>query len=405
MKVIPSSLIVAIALASWACSDNAANPSPTTSGSSSSAGGAGGTGTTSSTTTTTGGGSSQATTSGTAGSGLTTSSGTAGSGGSGGASTSGSAGNGGSGGSAGTVDGGSGGSAGGAVDAGGPDAPAWTRFVCPAGPFPTPMAGGSQTVCQGFKYNHGYNEGAAWIARINAFVFSNFVQGSAGGIITGDIIKYTPGGACEIFIADVGTNGLAVSPDGNIIGACHKTRSITEFDVVTKQPKVLVDMYMNKMLDSPNDLAVHSNGGVYFSNPTYELGPNRQQGFGPAMFWMNPAGMLTVLFQGGAPNGVLLSADEKRLYVVGGGLWDIDPSGTPSNKRNFDLGNADGLAADCAGNVYSSGGTIMSAAGQQVGTFPGGTNLTFGGADGKTLIVVGGGTSVHTVQMNVPGVP
>jgi len=39
---------------------------------------------------------------------------------------------------------------------------------------------------------------------------------------------------------------------------------------------------------------------------------------------------------------------------------------------------------DCAGNVYTSSGSIMSPAGTQVGTFAGGTNLAFGGVDGKT---------------------
>jgi hypothetical protein len=40
-----------------------------------------------------------------------------------------------------------------------------------------------------------------------------------------------------------------------------------------------------------------------------------------------------------------------------------------------------------------------------IGTFPGGTNLSLGGADGKTLLAVGGGTTVRSIQMNVPGFP
>jgi sugar lactone lactonase YvrE len=47
----------------------------------------------------------------------------------------------------------------------------------------------------------------------------------------------------------------------------------------------------------------------------------------------------------------------------------------------------------------------LSPAGAQIGTFPGGTNLAFGGADGKTLYVVGPGTGLHAVQMNLPGMP
>jgi sugar lactone lactonase YvrE len=60
---------------------------------------------------------------------------------------------------------------------------------------------------------------------------------------------------------------------------------------------------------------------------------------------------------------------------------------------------------DCAGNVYASGGSIRNPQGEQIGSFSGGTNLAFGGPDGKTLFVVGGGESLKTIQMNVPGLP
>jgi gluconolactonase len=303
------------------------------------------------------------------------------------------AGAGGAGGAGGAANGGNAGAAG-----GGGQAP-----VCPAGPFPKPEAGNAVTVCQGFQYQHDYNEGPTWVASQGAFFFSNFVQGAAGGNVTGDIIKYTPGGNCEFFIKDVGTNGLAVSISGNLLGAAHKTRSITEWDITTLQPTILSDKYMDKLLDSPNDLVQSSTGNIYFSNPTYELG-GRPQGIGGAIFRRDPQGMLTLLKQSGAPNGVAISPKEDRLYVVNGGLWDLDANGVASNNRDFPL-NADGLGVDCAGNVYLSGGSIRDPNGQEIAKFSGGTNLAFGGADAKTLLVVGGGTNVKTVPMNLPGLP
>jgi gluconolactonase len=312
-------------------------------------------------------------------------------------------GNAGAGGSSGSTTGGGGGSTtGGSAGAAGAGGGA-SKPVCPEGPFPKPEAGQATTVCQGFQYAHDYNEGPTWVASQGAFFFSNFVQGAAGGNVTGDIIKYTPGGNCEVFIKDVGTNGLAVSTKGNLLGATHKTRSISEFDIATKQPTVLSDMYMGKMLDSPNDLVQSSSGNIYFSNPTYELG-GRPVGVGGAIFRRDPQGMLTLIKQSGAPNGVALSPKEDRLYVVNGGLWDLDANGVPSNNRDFPL-NADGLAVDCSGNVYLSGGSIRDPAGTEIAKFNGGTNLAFGGADGKTLLVVGGGTGVKVIQMNVPGLP
>ncbi len=292
------------------------------------------------------------------------------------------------------------GGAGGSVGSGG--APPAT--ACPEGPFPAPEAVTSTAICEGFRYNYGYNEGPTWIAAQNAFFFTNFVQHAAGNNFTGDIIKYTPGGGCEVFISDVGANGLAASIDGNLLGASHKTRSISSFDVATKQVTILSDMYMNRLLDSPNDLIAHKSGTIYFTNPTYEVG-NRPPGVGRAVFRRDPEGVLSIIKQGGdQPNGIALSPDQTRLYVVNAGLYDVDAAGVTSNQRDFPL-NADGIGVDCDGNVYLSGGTIVNPEGQTIGDFPGGTNLAFGGADGKTLLVVGGGTKARVVQMNVPGLP
>jgi hypothetical protein len=52
----------------------------------------------------------------------------------------------------------------------------------------------------------------------------------------------------------------------------------------------------------------------------------------------------------------------------------------------------DGIAMDCAGNIVNENSKY-------------GTNAAFGGPDGKTLIAVGGGTSVKIIQMTVPGFP
>jgi sugar lactone lactonase YvrE len=109
------------------------------------------------------------------------------------------------------------------------------------------------------------------------------------------------------------------------------------------------------------------------------------------------------------PNGIALSPDEKTLYVEidGSGVktYDLDSNGVPSNGPKDFATTTDGMSVDCAGNLYLSGGQIIAPNGQQVGSFPGGTMATFGGADGETLIVVGSGTGLYTMQMNIPGPP
>src|SRR4029078_8914172 len=82
------------------------------------------------------------------------------------------------------------------------------------------------------------------------------------------------GGAatCEIWLMDVGCNGLGVSATGKLLGACHGPRAGMEYDAVTKQGRTVASMSGGKMFDSPNDLVAHSSGNIYFSNLQYELG-------------------------------------------------------------------------------------------------------------------------------------
>jgi gluconolactonase len=313
-------------------------------------------------------------------------------------------GNGGSGGAAGTagVDGADAGDA----DAGGSGGTGGTDPLpaCPEGmEYPEPEAGEvTEDVCGDFDFAYPYNEGPTWIAGEGAFFFTNFERGKAA---SGDIIKYTPGVGCEKFIEGVGCNGLAVSTDGNLLGACHQTRSIEKFDVATKVATTVVDMFMGKLLDSPNDLVQHRNGDIYFTNPIYEL-DGRDQGVGTAIIWFDPDGALARLEPTGNPNGIALTPDGSKLFVVGSGRWDIATDGTPSNHQGGGIGG-DGMAMDCAGNLYTSGGNIQDAEGNALESFPGGTNMAFGGEDGTTLLVVHGykPTSARTVQMNIPGLP
>jgi gluconolactonase len=282
--------------------------------------------------------------------------------------------------------GGGGGGAGGSGGSGGmsfwgPNGPK-KQWTCPAGPFPAQAMGATTNICVGFDYNYGYNEGPTWIASQNAFFFTNFIQGSNEG---GDIVKYTLGGQCEIWLPDVGCNGLGVSPSGNLLAACHGPRAVMEYDVTTKQGRSVASMVNGKMLDSPNDLIAHSNGTIYFSNTTYELG-NRPKGLDFGLVRIDPNGV-TSLIEAGNLNGVALSPDEKKLHVVGKGTWTLDDMGVPLQK-GAPTPSGDGIAVDCAGNISNNG-----------------TNSAFGGPDGKTLIVVGGGTSAKTIAMTVPGLP
>jgi gluconolactonase len=262
-----------------------------------------------------------------------------------------------------------------------------------------PMPGASQRLCAGFAFGGNHTEGATWVASQGAFYFTNFGQGAPSG---GDIIKYTPGGGCEFFQRQVGCNGLAATPDGALVAACHQSRSVIRFDLATGTSRTLATAFEGQLLDTPNDLIVHSNGTIYFTNPPFELG-NRPRGVGPGVFRIDPAGTLSRVYQGGPPNGIALSPDQRQLYALGGGIWDLDEAGVPSNRRPLFTGG-DGMAVDCGGNLYARG-TIFTPDGRTIGNYGSGTNLAFGGADGRTLLIVGPGNSVRMVPMNLPGLP
>jgi gluconolactonase len=260
------------------------------------------------------------------------------------------------------------------------------------------MVVSSKSVCQNFTFDYSWNEGPTWVASQKAFFFTNFVAGSASG---GHIVKYTPGGTCEVFIRDVGCNGLAASTDGNLLAACQQTRAVVRFDLATKKATTVASSYMGKMLDTPNDLIQHSNGTIYFTNPTNELA-GRAVGVGRATFRVDPGGAVSMIREGDG-NGIALSPDEKKLYVLLSGMWDLDAQGAPSNRQAM-FTTGDGMAVDCAGNVYTNG-SIFSPDGRNIGSWGSGTNLAFGGEDGKTVLVAGSGKQLRELAMNIAGLP
>ena len=271
--------------------------------------------------------------------------------------------------------------------------------ICPPGPFEAPKPGAVENVCPGFQVKYNWNEGPTWVPSQHAFFFSNFMMRAPG---PGDMIKYDPAtNKCEFFIEGNGCNGLTPDRDGNLLAVCHTPRALLKYDLTTKKSTVVLDMVEGKMLDSPNDIVTHSNGTIYFSNTTLELA-GRPLGLGAALLRIDPAGMVSIIARGSI-NPLGISPDQKRLYAMGG-YWDLDDAGVPIKKAGgFTLG-PDGIGVDCAGNVYIQSGAIVSPQNQVIGHVPGGTNSAFGGEDRKTLLVVGG-KGMHTVKMNLPGLP
>jgi sugar lactone lactonase YvrE len=287
------------------------------------------------------------------------------------------------------------------------------RASCPAGPFPTPAPGVPLAVCTDADslaaLRYDVTSGPVWVASENAFFFSCYSPTAAPGKATGDIVKYTPGGGCSIVFPDVGTNALTVAADGRLIGASFKTSSISQFDLSSGNVTVLVGAETGVKIGMALGLAVHSNGTIFFTNVSEAAGT-----LATALYRIDPSsGVAQSVLPGHtfAPGtgAMALSADETLLIAFGLGRFTLIAS------AQFDSGEADsaiggqngGVALDCADNIYiptHTAGKILSFSESNLGSFPTGRDLAFGGADSKSVLLVDQKT-ISIVPMNVPGVP
>lgn len=193
--------------------------------------------------------------------------------------------------------------------------------------------------------------------------------------------------------------------------------------------RTLVKDFDGKPFGRANDLTVDKKGGVYFSDSA-NAAPMPPGGvpLPAALYYLAPKATkpIQLLSDVAFPNGVVLSRDEKTLYLNNTNgeyllAFDVQPDGTLKNRRNFakyegvtpnaagvPVSGADGLTIDSQGRLYAAcanGVQVFSPQGQHLGTIPiprPPQNLSFAGADKKTLYVVGRGIASR-VQMLAQG--
>jgi gluconolactonase len=145
-----------------------------------------------------------------------------------------------------------------------------------------------------------------------------------------------------------------------------------------------------------NDLTADSKGGVYFT-----MG---------GLFYVNPKGVVTKYGENMATNGIILSADEKTLYVTTRGIvaFDVQPDGSLTNQRQFATVGADGTTIDSEGRLYTTAGEniqVIGRDGKVLGAIPTPLNfitVAFSGPDKKTLYGVANNQrfdEIFTIQM------
>ncbi len=135
-----------------------------------------------------------------------------------------------------------------------------------------------------------------------------------------------------------------------------------------------------------NDITADSKGGVYFT-----MG---------GLYYADPKGVITRYGENLFTNGIVLSADEKHLYVTNGqtlAAFDVQKNGSLTNQRELAKldGGGDGSTFDAAGRIYvtttAPGIQVIGPDGKNLGLIPtprGVISVAFSGPDRKTLYAV-----------------
>ena len=231
------------------------------------------------------------------------------------------------------------------------------------------------------------------------------------------------------------TNGNTRDRQGRLVSCEHTGRRVTRTEH-DGSITVLMDRFEGKRLSSPNDVVVHSDGSVWFTDPGYGIMLNYEGQVAEAelpnrVYRLEPeSGEATIVADDFLrPNGLCFSPDEDLLYIVDTGR-SHDPDG-PSHIRVFDVnadnqlengrvfvdmnpGMADGIRCDEDGNLWAAAGWAGSGFDGAHCYAPDGTrigqihlpeicaNLCFGGA-GKNRLFMASSQSLYAVYVETAG--
>jgi len=231
------------------------------------------------------------------------------------------------------------------------------------------------------------------------------------------------------------SNGNFRDRQGRLLTCEHDSRRLTRTEhdgTVT----VLMDSYQGKKLNAPNDLAVHSDGAIWFTDPGYGIMSNYEGHKAtfelPAVVYrIDPKTreVTVVATDMDKPNGICFSPDEKLLYIVDTGVpkhpkdphqirvYDVVDGVRLKNGRMFvDMspGNSDGIRCDVDGNVWSAAGWgpenyngvhVFAPDGTLIGKIhlpETCANLCFGGAK-KNRLFMAASQSLYAVYVGTEG--
>lgn len=262
--------------------------------------------------------------------------------------------------------------------------------------------------------------------------FSDITLTQYSDMEAGHIWKYNPvNNQTTLFRSPSGmSNGIIFDLDGNMViaqGADFGGRCIIRTNMKTGKSEIIAGLYNGKSLNAPNDLVIDEKGQIYFTDPRY-FGhePIEQPVMG--VYRINLDGTLDrVIEHAGAPNGILISPDQKYLYVtsVNYPVWsnlnalirfELDQDGKVINRKiliDFEGSSGpDGMAIDINGNlflarsgdhpgiyVYTPEGTPLD----YIATPEPPSNVTFGRGNTENFLFITARKSLYKINVNTKG--
>ncbi len=290
-------------------------------------------------------------------------------------------------------------------------------------------------------------EGPAWSGEGIYLLFSD-VQGDTQYRYiwqTGDIIPFRK--------PSFNSNGNCFDFQGRQLSCQHFFRRVVRWEHDGSMT-VIADAFDGKSLNSPNDIAAHPDGSIWFTDPGAGAGlseghpdvaggpqnPNglydprlgdSGAGLGTALrrelptntYRWDPSGKLDIIVPGDRlrPNGICFSPDYKRVYIISGGIHVADVvQGKVTGLRDFTdcmvdgiYCHPDGMRVDRAGNVWASSNTVLGYSGVTVWNpdgkligrirLPEGcANVCFGGPKRDHLFMTAS-QSLYMLKVNIQG--
>mgnify|MGYP001372598130 FL=1 len=263
-----------------------------------------------------------------------------------------------------------------------------------------------------------FTEGPVWLPSEQKLVFSD--------IPNSKLMQWSEADGLSVYRDSEQANGNILDLQGRIISCQHKARNVIRIEA-DGSTTLLADRFDGKRFNSPNDVAIRSDGTLWFTDPPWGLTGSHEIP-GHWVYKLEPkTGKVEVVHKYLAmPNGIVFSPDESRIYIADTGghkrhpdpdfhklpasiqCYEIDNEGNLGKKLFQIASGSDGMAVDAQGNLYATHGGkvhIYDADGterQQIDVPEGPANVCFGGDDYKTLFITAR-TSLYSVRMRVAG--